>query len=89
MPVIISNKNHFIRTNALLDTSSNATVLKREIPTKIGLKESIKCLTVTNVLLKTAEFDSKLVSFEISSASHPDKIKIQNAWLVSDLDINY
>ena len=76
MPVTMSNKNHFIRTNAPLDTSSNATVLKREIATKLGLKGSIKCLTVTKVLLKTTEFDSKLVSFEISSASHPDKIKI-------------
>ena len=82
MPVAISNGNRFIRTNALLDTGSDATLLKQEIATKLGLKESTKRLTVTNA-------DSELVGFEISSASHSDTIQIQNAWVVSDLDINY
>ena len=45
--------------------------------------------TATKTLLKTTEFDSKLVNFEISSASHPENIKIQNVWVFSDLDINY
>ena len=51
------------------------------------MKGSTKRLTVTNAFLKTTGFNSKLVSFELSSASHPDKIKPQNAWVVSDLDI--
>ena len=92
----ISNGNLFIHRNALLDTGFVATLLKREIATKLGLKGSIKHLTITNVFLKTinallkaSEFDFKLVSFEISSASHPDKIKTINARVVSDLDINY
>ena len=87
--VTISNRNRFIHTNALLDTGSDATLLNREIPAKLDLKESTIRLTVTNTFSKTTEFDSKLVSFEVSSASHADKIKKQNAWLVSDLDINY
>ena len=45
--------------------------------------------TETNTLLKTTEFDSKLVNFEMSSASHPENIKLQNVWVFSDLDINY
>ena len=45
--------------------------------------------TATNTLLKTTEFDSKLVNFEMSSASHPENIKLQNVWVFSDLDINY
>ena len=92
----ISNGNLFIHRNAFLDTGFVATLLKREIGTKLGLKGSIKHLTITNVFLKTinallkaSEFDFKLVSFEISSASHPDKIKTINARVVSDLDINY
>ena len=52
------------------------------------MKGSTKRLTVTNAFLKTTGFNSKLVSFELSSASHPYKIKPQNAWVVSDLDIN-
>ena len=31
----------------------------------LGLKGSVKLLKVTNALLRTAEFDSKLVNFEI------------------------
>ena len=89
VPVIISNGNRFIRTNALLDTGSDTTLLKPEFATKLGLRGRTKRLIVTNALLKTTELDSKLVSFEISSASHPDKIKIQNAWVISDLDTNY
>ena len=92
----ISNGNLFIHRNALLDTGFVATLLKQEIAIKLGLKGSIKRLTVTkvflktiNALLKALEFDFKIVSFEISSASHPDKIKIINPWVVSDLDINY
>ena len=88
-PVTISNGNRFIRTNALLDTGSDTTLLKPEFATKLGLRGRTKRLIVTNALLKTTELDSKLVSFEISSASHPDKIKIQNAWVISDLDTNY
>ena len=58
---------------------------------KLGLKGS---LSITNVLLKTTAFYSKLVNFEISSASHPDKIKMPGyknkiSRLVSDLDNNY
>ena len=64
VPVAISNGNRFIRTKALLDTGSDATLLKREIATRLGLIRSTKRLTVTNALLKTTEFDSKLVSFE-------------------------
>ena len=78
MPVTISNENRFIHTNALLDRGSDATLLKRETATKLGFKGSTKRLTVTNALLKTTQFDSKLVNFVIPSASYPDKIKIQN-----------
>ena len=45
--------------------------------------------TATKTLLKTTEFDSKLVYFEISSASHPENIKIQIVLVFSDLYINY
>ena len=59
-------------------------------PTKLGVKGSTKRLAVTNTLLKTIEFDSRLVSFEISSASHLNKIiKIKNAWVVSDINFRH
>ena len=88
VPVTNSNGNRIIRTNTLINIGFDATPLKREISTKLDLKGSIERLTVTNAFLKTTGFNSKLVSFELSSASHPDKIKTQNAWVVSDLDIN-
>ena len=38
---------------ARLDTGSDATLLKQEIATKLGLKGSTKRLAVTNALSKT------------------------------------
>ena len=43
VPVAISIGNRFIHTNVLPDTGSDATLLKREIATKLGLKGSNQC----------------------------------------------
>ena len=39
--------------------------------------------------MKNSKFDSKLVNFDLYSDSHPNKIKIENAWVVSSIDLNY
>ena len=60
-------------------------MLKSEIAKKLRLNGDYKNLWITNS--KTSELKSKQVSFKVSSESHPNFIDIENAWVVSDLDI--
>ena len=87
IPITISNGTKYIKTNALLDTGSDATLLKGDIAKKLELNGDYKNLRITNAISKTSELESKHVSFKVSSESHPNFIDIENAWVVSDLDI--
>ena len=87
IPITISNGTKYIKTNVLLDAGSDATLLKNDIAKKLGLNGDYKNLRITNAISKTSELESKQVSFKVSSESHRDFIDIENAWVVSDLDI--
>ena len=87
IPIIISNGTKYIKTNALLDTGSDATLLKSDIAKKLGLNSDYKNLRITNAISKTSELESKHVSFKVSSESHLNFIDIENVLVVSDLDI--
>ena len=87
IPISILNGTKYIKTNVLLDTGSDATLLKGDIAKKLGLNGDYKNLRITNAISKTSELESKHVSFKVSSESHPNFIDIKNAWVVSDLDI--
>ena len=87
IPITISNGTKYIKTNVLLDAGSDATLLKNDIAKKLGLNGDYKNLRITNAISKTSELESKHVSFKVSSESHPNFIDIENAWVVSDLDI--
>ena len=71
----------------MLDTGSDATLLKSDIAKKRGLNADHKNLRITNVISKTSELESKQVSFKVSSESLPNFIDMENAWVASDLDI--
>ena len=87
IPTIVSNGTKYIKTNALLDTGSDATLLKSDIAKKLGLNSDYKNLRITNVISKTSELELKHVSFKVSSESHFNFIDIENVLVVSDLDI--
>ena len=89
IPVTISNKNRSIRTNALLDNGSDATRLTQDIVEQLDLKGKSRRLSINNAVLKKSEVESKLVNFDLSSDSHPNKLKLENAWVVSSLDVNH
>ena len=52
IPVTISNKNRSIRTNALLDNGSDATLLTQDIVEQLDLKGKSRRLFVNNAVLK-------------------------------------
>ena len=87
--VNISNKNHTVTVNALLDSGADSTIIDKEVATALGL-QGINCqLNLSSAISATKTLPSKLVSFLLSSSSHPNPIKLSNVWVVDDLNIPF
>ena len=87
IPVTIHNNNDSVRTWALLDTGSDATLISEEIAHKLKLKGEMRNISVSNVMSMENKLPSKLVNFSVSSNSHPERVNISNAWVVKNLTI--
>ena len=81
-------RQNIIKTNAILDTGSDATLIRQDVARKLNLQGSSRKLEITNVFLDSSHFNSKLVNFKISSSSHPKAIEITNAFIVTNLNSN-
>ena len=69
--VNISNKNHTVTVNALLDSGADSIVIDKEIVTRLEL-QGINCqLNLSSAISATKTLPLKLVSFQLSSSSHP------------------
>ena len=87
--VNISNNNRPVTVNALLDSGADSTIIDKEVVTKLGL-QGINCkLNLSSAISATKTLPSKLVSFQLSSSSHPNPIKLSNVWVVDDLNIPF
>ena len=87
--VNISHKNHTVTVNALLDSGADSTIIDKEVATALGL-QGINCqLNLSSAISATKTLPSKLVSFLLSSSSHPNPIKLSNVWVVDDLNIPF
>ena len=87
IPVTIHNNNDSVRTWALLDTGSDATLISEEIAHNLKLKGEMRNISVSNVMSMENKLPSKLVNFSVSSNSHPERVNISNAWVVKNLTI--
>ena len=83
--VYISDRQTSIPTAALLDSGSDSTLISSDLADKRNLQGKTKDISLTNVLSMSNKMKSKLVSFSISSCSHPQPLQIKNAWVVQDL----
>ena len=54
IPVTTSKGTKYIKTNALLETDSDATLLKSDTAKKLGLNSDHKNLQMTNAISKTS-----------------------------------
>ena len=79
IPVILKSGETCIRTNALLDTGSDATLVRSDIANYLKLDGVTQNLKIANAVLNQKPLQSKLVSFEIYSDSQPDPFIIINA----------
>ena len=89
IPVILKSGKTWIRTNALLDTSSAATLVRSDIANYLKLDGVTQNLKIANAALNQKPLQTKLVSFEIYSNSQPDPFTITNAWVVPNLSVKY
>ena len=82
--VILRSGETCIRTNALLDTNSDAVLVRFDIANYLKLDGVTQNLNIANAVLNQKTLHSKLVSFEIYSDSQPDSFTFTNAWVVSN-----
>ena len=54
---------------------------------KLNLLEKQHHLNLSNVLNHKSTIISKLVSFSICSDIHPEKVQIQNVWVIDHLNL--
>ena len=72
IPVISMSGETCIRTNALLDTCSDTTIIRSNIANYLKSDGVTQNLKIENAVLNQKPLQSKLVSFEIYSDSQPD-----------------
>ena len=89
IPVVSKSGETCIRTYVLLDTCSDATLVRSDIANYLKLDGVTQNLKIANAVLNQKPLQSKLVSFEIYSDSQPDPFTITNAWVVPNLSVKY
>ena len=60
--------------------------ISKTLANKLNLQGKLHHLNLSNVLNRKNTLISKLVNFSICSDIHPEKIQIQNAWVVEHLN---
>ena len=61
----------------------------KDIANPLNLHGEKKTLSIRNALLNSSNVQSQIVSFNISSNSHPEKIYIENAFVIPTLNVQY
>ena len=78
-----------MKTNALLDSGADSTLIRQDIAKQLDLHGSSRNLEIHNAFLKSKTAESKLVNFSVPSNDHAEKIDIKNAWTVKNLNIRH
>ena len=76
-----------LKFNALLDSGSDSTLISKTLADKLKLLGKQHRLNLCNVLNHKSTLIWKLVNFSICSDIHPEKVQIQNAWVVEHLNL--
>ena len=87
IPMDVTMHGKTFKANALLDAGSDATLITKDLAEKLCLQELKQNLRFMNAITSSKNISSNLVSFSLSSSSHPQYITVTNAWVVEELDI--
>ena len=86
---VLNKSGKRIKVNALFDSSSDSTLISKELANSLDLKGKEYHLNLSNVLNYQNTFTSKLVNFSICSDTHPEivnspKYELNNEQLKSE-----
>ena len=87
LPVIVANGLHPAKINALQDTGSDSTLATSELAKQLNLKSISQKLKISSVISTAKTKPQKLVIFSVSSNHSPEKMKIENAWVIENLNL--
>ena len=88
LPVYVTDTNgKGFKVNALLDSGSDSMLISWILVNKLNLLGKQHHLNLSNVLNHKSTLILKLVNFSIYSDIHPEKVQIQNAWVVEHLNL--
>ena len=88
VPVILFNENKEIKTNALLDSGSDVTLISENLAKKLQLEGNLLNLNVSNALTKDTNVDCKSVTLTVSSLAKNFSRGEVEAYVVKELNIN-
>ena len=87
LPVFVTDINgKRFKVNALLDSGSDSTLISKTLADKLKVLGKQHRLNLCNVLNHKSTLTWKLVNFSICSDIHPEKVQIENAWVVEHLN---
>ena len=87
VPVILRNGNKTVYTNALLDSGSDTTLLRRDTAQGLDLIGTKMQLNISNALSVNNEIDATVVNFKLLSTVNDNKFYINEAYVVNKLQI--
>ena len=87
VPVVLSNGQYSIKTNAVLDSGSDSTLIRSDTAEALHLYGKKETLRMTNVLSKETSLQSKRVCFDLTSHDNATKEKLDNVWVIENLDV--
>ena len=86
-PFIVTNGSNQVKTSALPDIGSDTTLIISDLAKQVNLKGISQKMEISNVTSAAKTIPSKLVSFSVPRNHHPEKIKIENAWVIESLNL--
>ena len=87
VPVIIKNGNKSVKTNALLDSGSDVTLINKDLGSILNLSAENKVLNICNALSEVLKVECKPVEFQISSVCNSFQKSDINAFVVNTLNV--
>ncbi|XP_066916601.1 uncharacterized protein [Clytia hemisphaerica] len=87
VPVVLSNGKYSIKTNAVLDSGSDSTLIRADTAEALHLSGKKETLRMSNVLSKETSLQSKRVCFNLESHDNKTKEKLDNVWVIENLDV--
>ena len=87
VPVIIKNGNKSVKTNALLDSGSDVTLINKDLGSILNLSGENKVLNICNAISEVLKVECKPVEFQISSVCNSFQKSDINAFVVNTLNV--